>query len=202
MYVLDTDVWYSEFWHLATEWITRLLLNMTLRMVEAAAAVKARDLMTDDGDWITGANNRLLADDWVEGVTRWHGLGGSSENPRRHGWTIQNCLLMSVTVRASEGWMAVSDTVVCGIWNRKWVLLLLFLLLLLLHLVLISTAVALWLQPSRIATRIWSVRGASAQHCCASWFVANDFIDRRTRTTKPWKTSKHCRCSEECVLII
>lgn len=49
---------------------------MTLRMVEAAAAVKARDLMTDDGDWITGANNRLLADDWVEGVTRWHGLGG------------------------------------------------------------------------------------------------------------------------------
>ena len=41
---------------------------MTLRMVEAAAAVKARDLMTDDGDWITGADNRLLADDWVEGM--------------------------------------------------------------------------------------------------------------------------------------
>ena len=114
---LDT-VWYSEFWHLATEWISRLLLNMTLRMVEAAAAVKARDLMTDDGDWITGANNRLLADDWVEGVTRWHGLGGSSENPCRHGWTIQNCLLIYVS-HCSSKWGLNGSLWYSSMWNMK-----------------------------------------------------------------------------------
>ena len=118
MYILDT-VWYSEFWHLqvSTEWISRLLLNMTLRMVEAAAAVKARDLMTDDGDWITGANNRLLADDRVEGGDTMTWLGGVLWEPMQTG--LNHTELFAYVSHCSSKWRLNGSLWYSSMWNMK-----------------------------------------------------------------------------------